>query len=67
MVEPEKYICPLRNAPCTDQCAWADIQYTIETDDKNIPDNIEREVYCAVAVIAGHFLSESGDIDEYLD
>lgn len=54
MVEPNEYICPLRNAPCTDQCAWADIQYELSDD------GVGREIYCAVAIIAGHLLNESG-------
>lgn len=61
MINETEFLCPLRNEPCTDKCAWADIQYDLSEN------GVGRNVYCAVAVIAGHFLSESGEIDEYID
>lgn len=52
---------PLTKEPCSDKCAWADIRYII-TDD-----GVDRDVFCAVGVIAGWCLSQGGEIDEFLE
>ena len=52
-------ICPLLDRPCTDKCAWADVEYEI-TDD-----GVANETFCAVAIIAAKLIAlEEGGEDE---
>lgn len=43
-------LCPLLNRPCTEDCAWADVQYEINED------GVANETFCAVAVIAAKLI-----------
>lgn len=61
MKEPKQYSCPLTQQPCNDMCTWADIQYTLDEQ------GVSRDVYCAVAVIAGWCLEQGGGIDYYIE
>ena len=42
--------CPITKENCRDDCAWADILYTIEES------GVDREVNCAIAVIAAKLI-----------
>lgn len=47
--------CPLSDADCREDCAWADIVTTIDED------GMTREVLCAVAVMASAFVEDEDD------
>ena len=61
MKDPEQYFCPLTQQPCNDMCAWADIRYELSDE------GVTRDVYCAIAVIAGWCLEQGGTIDDYIE
>ena len=48
-------------------CAWADVRYDVELDENEMPTSVERDVYCAIGVIAGWCLERSGGIDDYIE
>lgn len=67
MKDPEQYFCPLTQQPCNDMCAWADVRYDVELDENEMPTSVERDVYCAIGVIAGWCLEQSEGIDDYIE
>ena len=50
--------CPLSNSECRDDCAWADIVVTITED------GMERDVYCAIALVAAVAVKWYGEADD---
>lgn len=53
--------CPMTKENCRDDCAWADICYDIDSN------GIDREVSCAIAIIAAKLLMEDEDEGDYID
>lgn len=45
--------CPFTKEECRDDCALADVEYTISDD------GVKNETFCAFTVIAGYCLNES--------
>ena len=43
-------LCPLLDRPCTEDCAWADVQYELTED------GVANETFCAVAIIAAQLI-----------
>lgn len=53
--------CPLSQQPCRDDCEWLNAEYKIDEE------GIERETFCAVAVIAGWCIADGADPTEVYD
>lgn len=51
-------LCPLLDRSCTEECAWADVQYEISED------GVANETFCAVAVIAAKLIVLEDEDDE---
>ncbi len=54
----EKQWCPISGQPCRSDCAWLDEEYDIDDD------GVTREVFCAVAVIAGRCIGDGAEPTE---
>ena len=48
MIDPSEAICPLRNEPCSKNCAWC-IEMDVFTDDW-----AAKQWYCSINIIAQH-------------
>lgn len=51
-------LCPLLDRPCTEDCAWADVQYELNED------GVANETFCAVAIIAAKLIVMEDEEDE---
>lgn len=51
-----KALCPLLDRPCTEDCAWADVQYELNED------GVANETFCAVAIIAAKLIVMVEDV-----
>lgn len=52
--------CPLTKEECRDDCSWCDVQYTMDDD------GIERELACAIGILASCALAEWIDPEDHI-